>query len=62
MAETTNRVGKWFLAPATNPTDVWSAGYDGNVFASEDEALAAVDGLRKLGPLWDHEWVARQYR
>jgi hypothetical protein len=61
MATETTRTGKWYLAPATAPTDPYAAGYDGNVFDTESEALAAVDGLRELGDEWDHEWVARQY-
>ncbi len=57
-----DRTGKWFLAPAAAPRDPYAAGYDGNVFDSEAQALAAIDGLRACGPDFDHDWVASQYR
>lgn len=53
--------GTWYLAPANDLTNDYSAGYDGNSFPTKDEAEAAIDGLGEcLGG--DTEWVAVQRR
>lgn len=54
----THAPGSWFLAPATNPTDEYVAGYDCNTFASESEALAAIPRLQQCGEEFAIEWVA----
>jgi hypothetical protein len=43
------------LVPA-GTRDVYAAGYDGNSFTSEQEALDAIPGLRACGPEFDHDW------
>lgn len=48
----------WRLAPATDKRDFYSAGYDGNWFTTEAEAIAAIPDLRACGPEFDHDWVA----
>lgn len=58
---TQHAAGSWFLAPATNPTDEYAAGYDYNSFESEAEALAAIPILRQCGEGFAAiEWVAKQ--
>jgi hypothetical protein len=56
-----SRAGRYFLAPASDPSDCYSAGYEGNVFDSFDEAEAAIPGLRNVDPEFDHEWVVSTY-
>jgi hypothetical protein len=48
----------WRLTPATGPRDFYAAGFDGNWFDTEAEALAAIPDLRACGPDFDHEWIA----
>jgi hypothetical protein len=55
------RAGRYYLAPASNPTDTYAAGYDDNVFDTLAEAEAAIPALCALGGEWDHEWVVGQY-
>ena len=51
--------GTWYLAPATDRSDEWAAGYDGNEFASEAEAIAAIPGMRDCSPEQGAiDWVA----
>jgi len=38
-------IGTFYVAPATQPDDEWACGYDGNVFASADEAEAEIHAL-----------------
>lgn len=55
----THAPGTWFLAPANDRSDEWSAGYDGNEFATEAEAIAAIPGMRDCSPEQGAiEWVA----
>lgn len=56
-----SRKGKYFLAPAEQPTDVYSAGYEENVFETEAEAEAAIPGLCECGPSFEIEWIVGQY-
>lgn len=56
----THPPGTWYLAPSSDPDDEWSAGYDGNVFASRDEAVAAVPGLLACGPEFAGQWIPQQ--
>ena len=60
MNTTTDRTGKWYLTPA-GKNDPYVAGWDCNVFESEEEAEAAIPSLREAGPDFDHDWVTRQY-
>lgn len=51
--------GSWYLAPAADHSDEWAAGYDTNVFASRDEAEAAIADLRRCGDDFARtQWVA----
>lgn len=53
--------GTWYLAPASNMSDEWAAGYDGNVFATREQAEAAIPALRDCGEEFAGvEWVAVQ--
>lgn len=47
----------FYLAPASSPRDQHAAGYDGNGFATREEAEAAIPGLRGCGEEYDVEWV-----
>jgi hypothetical protein len=51
--------GYYYLAPESDPQDMHSAGFDGNKFATADEADGAIAGLREAGSDFDHEWVVR---
>lgn len=58
---TAHAPGTWFLAPSDDYTDDYAAGYDGNTFATREEAEAAIEGLGEaFGD--DAEWVAVQRR
>lgn len=60
---TTHAPGSWYLAPATDRSDEHSAGYEGNSFDSQDEAIDAIDGLRQIGEDFAAvRWVAVQRR
>lgn len=49
----------WYLAPVTDPSNEWAAGFDGNVFASRAEAEAAIPALRDCGAEFAAvDWVA----
>lgn len=39
----------WYLAPSTDRSDEYAAGYDGNQFASRAEAEAAIASLVACG-------------
>jgi hypothetical protein len=47
----------WKLVPA-GTRDEYAAGYDGNHFASREEAEDAIEGLRAVGPEFDCDWEA----
>lgn len=47
----------YHLAPASDPQDIYAAGYDGNKFESVEDALSAIPGLRAVDEDYDHEWV-----
>jgi hypothetical protein len=58
---TTHATGTWFLAPSTDRTDEHAAGYDGNAFATREEAIAAIPGLQACGEdFGETTWVAVQ--
>lgn len=57
----------WYLAPASDPSDEWAAGYDGNDFATREEAEAVIPQLvDHLGGDWvavsREEWRRRNIR
>ena len=60
--------GSWYVAPATDPTNEYAAGYDVNVFSTEQDALDLIPELiRCMRPYWapddprdDTEWIVRQ--
>jgi len=53
--------GTWFLAPSTDRSDEYAAGYDGNTFACREDAEAAIPGLQACGEDFAAtEWVAVQ--
>lgn len=57
----THAMGTWYLAPVDDRSNDYAAGYDGNVFATEDEALAEIPHLRACGEEFAAtEWVAVQ--
>lgn len=59
---TTDRAGKFFIAPATAPTDAYAAGYDANVFDTEEEAEAFIPALRTCGEDFAAtEWTVSRY-
>ncbi len=49
----------YWLAPASDPTDRYAAGFDGNHFATRDEAEDAIETLRDLGGAFDCDWIVR---
>lgn len=53
--------GTWYLAPSDDLTNEDSAGYDGNTFATREEAEAAIAGLSDAFG-GGTEWVAVQRR
>lgn len=56
---TTHTPGTWFLAPSTDRSDEYAAGYDGNTFASREEAEAAIPALQACDEAFAAaEWVA----
>lgn len=56
---TTYKPDSWFLAPATDRSDEFAAGYDGNTFATREEAEAAIPALQACGEEFAAvEWVA----
>ena len=58
---TNHAPGTWFLAPSTDRSDEYAAGYDGNSFASQEEAEAAIPALRECGEDFAAtDWVAVQ--
>lgn len=61
MTNKTTRKPTWYLAPTTDRSDEWSAGYDGNAFTTREEAEAAIAGLLALGgDFLTTTWVAVQ--
>lgn len=60
-AEAKSRDGKWYVCPADNTADAYAAGYDGNVFATEDEALVAIAGLADALNTAEAYWTVSQY-
>lgn len=53
--------GSWFLAPADDRSNEHAAGYDGNTFATREEAEAAIPVLRQCGEGFaTTDWVAVQ--
>lgn len=48
---------RFAVAPASNPDDLYAAGFDGNRFDNEHEARAAIDSLRSLGGDFDVNWT-----
>lgn len=58
---TAHAPGTWYLAPSDDLTNEYSAGYDGNTFATREEAEAAIGGLvEAIGGTT--EWIAAQRR
>lgn len=56
-----NPSNRFWIAPAVDPSNRHAAGYDANQFASRDEAVAAIAGLRQLGgPEWDIDWIVNE--
>lgn len=47
----------YYLAPASDPTDRYAAGYDANRFETRADAEATIPELRALGGDCDIDWV-----
>lgn len=56
-----DRAQKYYLAPASDPTDEYAAGYEGNVFDSHTEAERAIPGLARVLDSEPSDWVVSQY-
>ena len=52
-----NPTGTWYLAPVDDRSDEWRAGYDGNSFLTEPEALEAREGLARETGTAAEDWV-----
>ena len=46
----------WYVVPKSDPSDKYAAGYDGNEFASEEEAKKAAKELEKI-PGFEIDWI-----
>lgn len=57
MADKNSNLGRFALAPASAPTDLYAAGYDGNRFDSRAEAEQAIPNLRACGAEFDVDWI-----
>jgi hypothetical protein len=57
----TTRVGLWFLAFEAEPNDPYSCGYEGNIFATEAEALAAISDYAETCNVDADTLVVSQY-
>ncbi len=56
-----HKAGSWYLAPESCRSDDYSAGYDGNAFATREEAEAAIPVLQSSGEEFAAvRWVAVQ--
>lgn len=52
----------YYIAPERDRSDRYAAGYDGNRFESQEEAIEAIESLRAMGGEWDIEWVIVEMR
>jgi hypothetical protein len=50
------------IVPASDPSDDYAAGYDGNQFKTREDAEAAIPALRESGPDFDIEWSVAERR
>lgn len=61
VAAAATRVGLFFIAPETEPTDAFAAGWDGNKFATEAEATSAIVALADATETSREYWTVSQY-
>lgn len=47
----------YYIAPVTDPKDMYEAGYDGNLFSSEADAEAAIPGLAEATKSTEDDWM-----
>lgn len=50
----------FFIAPVTNPTDEYAAGYDNNRFATREEAEAEIPHLAAALNTEASDWIVSQ--
>lgn len=60
-AAAATRVGLFFIAPESDPTDAFAAGWDGNKFAAEAEATNAITELADATETSREYWTVSQY-
>lgn len=51
----------FFIAPVSDPTDAYAAGYDGNQFDTENEALDALSELAEALHTSVDVWTVSEY-
>lgn len=51
----------YYIAPVSNPEDAYAAGYDGNQFDSEQEALDAIPELAETLGTNEDDWTVSEY-
>lgn len=47
----------FYLAPASDPTDRYAAGYDGNAFPTRAAAEAEIEKLRRIDGEFCIDWI-----